>query len=91
MEDGACCDRVSLKFGVGGGERSCGLFNLLPVETTIIFEPCAGRCIHNTVLTTGLVAISHFFVASQACLRASVVFFAQLLARADCCCGVLWS
>lgn len=36
VEDGACCDRVSLKFGAGGGERSWGEYKLLPWNTLIL-------------------------------------------------------
>lgn len=71
MEDGACCDRVSLNFGSGGGEHSCKTIQLGSRRNKVNFEPCAGRSAHNTVPTTGLAASTHFFVAppKRVCVR----------------------
>lgn len=59
----------------------------------LYLDPCAVACAHCSVLVTGLVVRSHFFVSL--CLRASVFFFffdqLTLLAWADCCCSVLWA
>lgn len=71
MEDGACCDRVSLRFGAGGWGAELKRIQVIAMKQ-LNFSPCAVAWAHGNVLPAGSVAGSHFFVSM--CLRASVFF-----------------
>lgn len=71
VEDGACCDRVSLRFGAGCGELSLREYKLLLWKCLFFLSLCL--CLGTFhCFTTGLLARSPFFVS--VCLRASVFF-----------------
>ena len=89
VEDGACCDRVSLKFGAGGGERSWREYKLLPWNG--LFQSMC--CSLGTLQCFGYWSSGWKSFLCLSVFACECFFFDQwtLLARADCCCSVFVS
>ena len=83
VEDGACCDRVSLRFRADGGERSWGEYTLMTQNALVSFDLTKHvyfEVICPPVWWPKLVSLSQCVCECFLCEQLSLL--------ADCCCGV---